>query len=352
MVQAAVSGIRISGICSAVPEKIASIEDVAEVVGREEAQKIVKNTGVHQRRVVTSDMCTSDLCAAAADKLIEELKWDRNEISALVCVTQTPDYLLPATSCTLQSRLSLSTNCAALDVNLGCSGYVYGLWMLSNLMKCSNIRKGLLLAGDTISRICNPLDRSTLPLFGDSGTATAMELEESSSEMSFVLGTDGGGGENLIVPGRAFRKTRIEDHDSGSSPGKRIRTEHDLFMDGAEIFTFTLKRVPKLVEDVLNTAKWALEDIDCAVFHQANKFILEYLRKKLKIPVEIFHTSLEKYGNTSSASIPLTINYALQDILTKKPYRILLAGFGVGYSWAGAAIPFNPLVLPDIVKVG
>lgn len=349
MAQAAISGVRISGICSAVPEQVVSNGDIAEHISAEEAKKIVKNTGVRQRRVVPSEMCTSDLCAHAAERLLDELDWNRKEIGALVYVTQTPDFLLPATGCSLQHRLSLGTDCAVFDVNLGCSGYVYGLWVISNLMKCSKIQKGLILAGDTISRICSTLDRSTWPLFGDAGTATALELEARAPEMSFVLGTDGGGEENLIVPGRAFRKKRLEELNLGGSSGKEIRTERDLFMDGAEIFTFTLKRVPKLVENVLVKAKWALEEVDYAVFHQANKFILEHLRKKLKIPAERFPTALEHYGNTSSASIPLTINSELQSVLTAKPCRMVLAGFGVGYSWAGAAISFKPLVLPDIV---
>jgi 3-oxoacyl-[acyl-carrier-protein] synthase-3 len=352
MVQAAISGVKMSGICSAVPEKVFSIENVAEHIGEEEAKKIVKNTGVRKRHVVSSDMCTSDLCVHAAEKLMEGLNWDREEIGALVFVTQTPDYLLPATSCTLQHRLSLSTNSVALDINLGCSGYVYGLWILSNLMKCSRIQKGLLLAGDTISRICNPLDRSTSPLFGDSGTATALELEDDSLEMAFVLGTDGRGEENLIVPGRAFREKRSSDLKGGERMEKDLRTEYDLFMEGAEIFTFTLKCVPKLVEDVLSKAGWTLEDIDYAIFHQANKFILEYLRKKIKIPKIRFPTALEQYGNTSSASIPLTINSELQSVLTKKTCRIVLAGFGVGYSWAGAALSLNYPVLPNIVCCG
>ncbi|MFH0725707.1 MAG: ketoacyl-ACP synthase III [Pseudomonadota bacterium] len=350
MTQAVISGVKLSGISCAVPAAVITPEDSGELFGVEEVKKIVKNTGVHQRHVVSRGMCASDLCVSSAKCLLEGLGWDRKEIEVLINVTQTPDYLLPATACTIQTRLSLSQNCAAFDVNLGCSGYVYGLWVISNLMKCSKIKKGLMLAGDTISRICNPRDRSTAPLFGDAGTATAVELDDRAEEMVFVLGTDGLGEDKLIVPGGGFRNPFGIKNHGVSARDEGERSDRELFMDGAEIFTFTLKCVPKLVEDILGRANWSMDDIDYFVFHQANKFILDHLRKKLKIPEEKFITAIGSYGNTSCASIPLAMNAVLKEKLVAERKRLVLAGFGVGYSWAGIALSCGPLFISDIIS--
>lgn len=350
MADVTISKVRLRGIACAVPENVSTIAEESSQYDAEEIEKICKNIGVRSRHTALSNQCTSDLCYAAATKLLNELQWGAETIDVIILVTQTSDYLLPATSCTLQQRLGLSTACAAFDVNLGCSGYVYGLWMMGSLMAVGNLQRGLLLAGDTISRICSPHDRATKPLFGDAGTATAMELDSSAGAMHFRLGTDGGGRNHLIVPAGGFRRP----HNTSTvlrttREGSNIRSDEDLFMNGAEIFTFSLKRVPPLIQGIMESSCWSVEDVDAFVMHQANRFMLKHLGKKMKIPEEKVVIALEDFGNTSSASIPLALNARLQSTLTQQQQNLVMAGFGVGYSWAAVTLSAGPLVMPDII---
>jgi 3-oxoacyl-[acyl-carrier-protein] synthase-3 len=297
-------------------------------------------------------MCASDLCFAAADRLLDDLGWARDSIDALMFVSQTPDYRLPATSCGLQDRLGLSRRCAAFDVGLGCSGHVYGLWIASSLIASGGARRVLLLAGDASTQLCSPLDRSVALLFGDAGTATALEADAGAAPMTFVLGTDGTGRDNLIVPAGGFRTphsqataARVAGDDGNS------RSAEDLFMNGAEIFTFTLREVPPLVHAVLQSAGWTVGDVDAFVFHQANQFMLQHLAKRLKLPQDRFVLAMEEFGNTSSASVPLAMSARLADRLRADSMRLVLAGFGVGYSWAAVALTCGPLAMPDVLAV-
>ena len=204
MATAIVNQVRIAGIASAVPERTLTLEDDARIFGHTEIERISQNIGVRSRHVVDGTTCTSDLCYAAATRLLDQLQWDRGSIEALIVVTQTPDYFMPATACVLQRRLELPTSCAAFDVNQGCAGYIYGLWLAAQLVR-GGCRRLLLLVGDTISRVISPRDRTVTSLFGDAGTATALEYAEDARPMYFELGTDGGGRDCLIVPAGAFR---------------------------------------------------------------------------------------------------------------------------------------------------
>ena len=342
--------VRLNGISCAVPEKTSIIAGECLDYDTEEIEKICKNTGVRRRHIAALDQCTSDLCYTAATKLLKALKWDPETIDVLILVTQTSDYLLPATSCSLQQRLGISTGCAAFDVNLGCSGYVYGLWMMSSLLAAGRLRRGLLLAGDTISRICSPQDRSTKFLFGDAGSATTMEWDESAPAMHFRMGTDGSGGNHLIVPAGGFRyphspstaKRKVREGDN-------IRSDEDLFMNGAEIFSFSLKQVPPLIKGVMENSSWSMDEVDAFVMHQANSFMLKHLGKKMKLPEEKVVIALEDFGNTSSASIPLALNTNLMPNLIRKKQNLILAGFGVGYSWGAVALVAGPLIMLDII---
>jgi 3-oxoacyl-[acyl-carrier-protein] synthase-3 len=240
-----------------------------------------------------------------------------------------------------------------MDINLGCSGYVYGLWVAACLLQATQGRMGLVLVGDTISKIVDPEDPSIAPLFGDAGTATVIEhTRDLADQMGFVLGSDGRGAENLIVRGGGFRHPLVSAGASteptlgGSTPSRWLA------MNGAEIFTFTLRQVPGLVETALRGAGWTLETCDRVVFHQANGFMLEYLRKKLGIPRERFVLGLRGFGNTSSASIPLAIVTELRGELRDQSLRLLLAGFGVGYSWGAATVRLGPLTIPSLIEVG
>jgi len=335
MTTSSVSGIKICGIASAVPESTRSFADGVKVFGEENVAKIAGSTGV-QKRHIASSLCASDLCFAAAERLLEEATCNRDSIDALVFVSQTPDYILPATSCSLHHRLNLSKACATFDLNLGCSGYVYGLWVVSNLIASGSVKKALLLAGDTITRLTSPLDRSVALLFGDAGTATLLKKDKNEDIITFVLGTDGAGEDNLIVPAGGFRQPLTESNMKRTGrEGGNVRSDAELFMNGAEIFSFTLDVVPSLVKRLLAESDWNVDDVDAFVMHQANRFMLQYLSKRMKLPKDKVVFAMENYGNTSLASIPLAMTTCLADRLKAERLRLLLAGFGVGYSWGG-----------------
>lgn len=350
---ASVSGVRMTGLAVAVPERVRTAADEAASFGAEGALKIAQSVGVDRRPVVPDGLCTSDLCFSAAERLLAETGWGRDSIDALIFVSQTPDYVLPATSCVLQARLGLPKRCAAFDVNLGCSGYVYGLWVASGLLTAGLARRVLLLAGDTISRISSPQDRSVALLFGDAGTATALEHDPLAPPIAFEMGTDGSGQDHLKVPAGMFRAPRSAASAVRSErEGGNVRSDEDLYMNGAEIFAFTLREVPALVRAALDGAGWSLENVDAVVMHQANLLMLKQLGKKLGLPAEKMPLALEQFGNTSSASIPVAMAHALGSRLRGEQLRLVLAGFGVGFSWGAAAISCGPMVVPEIVRVG
>jgi len=308
--------------------------------------------GVKTRRIAESSTCTSDLCFVAAKKLIEDLNWTPETIDGIIFVSQTPDYRLPATSCSIQERLGLSEQCAAFDVNLGCSGYVYGLWIAANFIKTGDMKRVLLLVGDTITKAIAPNDKSTAMLFGDAGSATALEYDESASGVSFVLGTDGKGKENLIISAGGFRNpTTSHNLVRNGKPEGGASSDNDLYMNGGEIFNFTIKRVPALVKDLLDTGNTETKDVDYFVFHQANEFILKHLSKKMKLEKEKCPINIGEFGNTSSASIPLAIVSELSDVLSKSEKKLAMLGFGVGYSWGGALINVGPLSSLGLLEV-
>jgi len=349
MALARIRGICISGIASAVPDQAHLPSEFFDRFGKKEVLKIVENTGVQKRYIVPPGMCASDLCVAAADRLLTEGKWARESIDAVIFLSQSPDYELPFNAATIQRRLRLSTEGAAFDVNLGCSGYVYGLWLAGSLISGGGMRRVLLLMGDTSTKVSEE-DRSVALLFGDAGTSTIVEKTDEKEEFTFVLGTDGRGEKNLIIPAGGCRKpadetTRVRRE---AENGNR-RSEEELYMNGAEIFAFSLAEVPKMVRQVLVASEKTIETIDFVVLHQANKFILEYLAKRMKIPRDKVPISLGEYGNTSSASIPITMTHCLREQLSRKKMNLLLGGFGVGYSWGAVTCTVGEIVMPQMI---
>lgn len=347
-----IQGVRIAGIAAAVPEGTRGTADDAALFGAEEMEKTAKAIGVRSRHIAPPQLCTSDLCHAAAVRLLDELGWARDSIDGLIFVSQSPDYELPATACTLQARLGLPDRCAAFDVNLGCSGFVYGLWLGSQIVGGGGVRHLLLLAGDVSTRRLAPRDKSVRPLFGDAGTATAIEFAPGAAPMAFELGTDGTGFASIIIPASGFRQPRSETTKTLVAGTDGIeRSAENIYINGAEVFNFTIKRIPPLVETVIANAGRSREDYDHFVFHQANAFMLQHLAKRLKIPAEKFVLAMENVGNTSSASIPLAITLALRESLAAAPREMLLAGFGVGLSWAAASLTLDRPVVPALVVV-
>jgi 3-oxoacyl-[acyl-carrier-protein] synthase-3 len=327
-----VKDIAIKGISCCVPKDVERNIDL-NILTQEEIQKFIEVTGVEERRIATKEICTSDLCCEAAEKLIKDLNWQKEEIEILVFVSQTGDYILPVSASILQDRLGLSTNCIAFDVPLGCSGYVYGLSILTSMMKTTGIKKGLLLAGDTISKIISKTDKSTLPLFGDAGSATALEFSEG-AEMSFDLGSDGSGYKTIIVPDGGSRN-RINDNSLQIQTIEKgiERTSCDLVLDGMDVFSFGITQGPKTVNKLITEFEIDKDQIDYFIFHQANMMMNKMIAKKLKLPLEKVPYSLKNFGNTSSATIPLTIVSELKENILNKPSNIIMCGFGVGLSW-------------------
>ncbi len=331
---------RIAGVVACVPEQTVTNDGASNLFGEGTAQ-VVKMTGVHARHVAPDGVTTADLCTHAAERLLDKGGFEKDSVDALIFVSQTPDYRLPATACHLQQRLALRTGIAAFDVNLGCSGYPYGLWLAAMMVETGAATRVLLLVGDTVSKIVDPSDRATALLFGDCGTATLVVRAESANPMSFVMGSDGSGWDKLIVPSGAFR--------SASVPAASAVAADRLFMDGGEIFSFTLKAVPKLAEALYAESGQSADNFDFVLFHQANEFMISHLRKKMKLSPEKVPVNIGRFGNTSSATIPLLIATDLADPISNGPQRVAMLGFGVGFSWAACSATLGNLSVNELV---
>lgn len=340
--------VKLSGIAACVPANSRSNLEL-ETLTPQERTMLVKTTGIENCRIAPEGVATSDLCKQAADKLIESLAWQRDDIDAVVLVTQSQDYFLPATAVTLQERLGLPKTCLAFDVSLGCSGYVYGLSLLSGMMQSGGIKKALLLAGDISTFSLNRNDKSTFPLFGDAGTATGLEFCNG-EVMHFNLGSDGKGKDAIIIPDGGLRNPLNDDSfiEHEISPGI-VRSKRNLHLSGLDIMNFSLREVPKNIKELLESTGSSTDDVDYFVLHQANKLINDSIRKKLKQEPDKFPYTLGKYGNTSSASIPLTIVSELSSTL-KGENTLLLCGFGVGLSWGSALAKTKDVACPNIVE--
>jgi 3-oxoacyl-[acyl-carrier-protein] synthase-3 len=337
-----VNNVKIDAVYACVPSTKIKTSDYS-LFNESESLLFEKTTGIIERRVANNEITCSDLCFQAAENLLSDLSIDPTEIEALIFVSQSPDYFLPATAVTLQDRLGLSQNCMAFDINLGCSGYVYGLSVISSLVK-NGLKKALLLAGDksTISTSFN--DKSTYPLFGDAGTATLLSYVTLAETFYFDLHSDGSGKDAIIIEyGHSrFPYNIFLDEEKEYEPGIK-RSRNQLALDGMKVFNFALKEVAKSIEESLEFAQVEKEQIDYYILHQANKLINDSVRKKMKLAEEKFPMSIGHYGNTSSASIPLTICVTLREQIENKQLSLLLSGFGVGLSWANVILKMGPI---------
>ncbi len=341
--------VRIAGIAAGVPQQIFSNlhPDESDCISTEYApEDFVKVTGVEERRV-SDTLTTSDLCYEAAEKLIADLHWDKAHIDAIVFVSQTADYWLPATSCILQNRLGLSKECYATDCTLGCSGWVYGLSQVASLLSTGEIKKALLLTGDAKKRIEAAHD----PLFGHAGTATAVEYIEGASGFKFHFGTDGSGFDAIIIPdGGARNQVSLQSFETEEVEGKmmnRLQTR----MKGMDVFSFGISTAPKSVKKLGEHYGFNYLNADYFVFHQANMKMNNMIVKKLKLDVKKVPSCMYHFGNTSSASIPLTIVTQLKGNIENKPTKFICCGFGVGLSWGTVAFETNSLTISELVEV-
>jgi 3-oxoacyl-[acyl-carrier-protein] synthase-3 len=335
-------GAVIKGITSCLPSKKLSNEMLAEEFKDWAIEKIYEKTGIAERSIAGVDECASDLGIIAAQKLFASGLCVREDIDFLLFCTQTPDYFLPSTACIIQEKLGLKNNCGALDYNLGCSGFVYGLAMAKGLIETGAAQNILLITAETYTKLIHPGDRSVRTIFSDGAAATLIGTEHHINDAigPFLFGTDGKGAKNLIVMAGGFRAPISTDTGIVRDEGGNIRSGQHLFMDGPEIFNFSLKVVPSLVRQLLEKENLDMEEIDYFVFHQANKFMLESLRRKIKIPKEKFCINLEYYGNTVSSTIPMAIEIARLKNEIANGKRVMIVGFGVGYSWAAGLIKF------------
>ena len=341
--------VRIAGVSAGVPKNVASnlhpLDD--DGVSSEYApEAFVETTGVLERRI-SDKLTTSDLCYAAAEKLIDDLGWKKDEIEALVFVSQTADYILPATACILQDRLGLSKDCYAEDVALGCSGWVYGLSNVASLLMSGTIKKALLLCGDAKKRAVGPRD----PLFGHAGTATAVEFAEGAEGFMFHFGTDGSRYDAIITPdGGSRNQVSADSFKLEEIEGKKMHRMQTR-MKGMDVFAFGISTAPMSVKKLAEHYGFDYHDCDYFVFHQANMKMNNMIVKLLKLDTDRVPSCMYNFGNTSSASIPLTIVTQLKGKFENKPTKFICCGFGVGLSWGTVAFETNNIVISDLVEV-
>lgn len=325
----------IKAISYYLPETIVTNEDLVKEFPEWTVDKVAGKVGVNERHVAAENETASDMAIQAAEKLFAEHAIDRSTIDFILLCTQSPDYYLPTSACLIQNRLGLSTSCGALDFNLGCSGFVYGLSIAKGLIAGEIAKNVLLLTSETYSKHLHPKDKGNRTIFGDASAATLISTDGFASIEHFCLGTDGRGAENLIVKKGGMRQPNSNDDLIFDESGNPTSSDY-LFMNGSEIFNFTSEAVPVLVDQLLKKNKMAKEDIQLFVFHQANKYMMNYLRKLIEIESEKFYFCLENVGNTVSSTIPIALYEAQKEDKIKG--NILLAGFGVGYSWGGTIL--------------
>jgi 3-oxoacyl-[acyl-carrier-protein] synthase III len=330
----------ITGLDYHLPANVLTNTAIAAEYENWTVERIQSKTGIEQRHIAGPGEFASDLAVSAAEKLFARLGTKREEIDGLLYVTQSPDYLLPTTACLLQQRLGLSTAVAALDINLGCSGYIYGLGLAQGLIFSGQAQNILLLTADTYTKLIHPGDRSVRTIFGDAASATLIAGDEGPGGVNgpFVYGTDGRGAQNLIVPAGGFRRPRVENALVVTDKDGNQRTENHLFMNGPEIFNFSLRVVPATFASLLAKTGLKKDDVDLFVFHQANQYMLEHIRKRLDIPPTKFVCSMQKCGNTVSCTVPIALAMAVQSGQLRRGMKVMLMGFGVGYSWGGTII--------------
>ncbi len=346
------NNVGIRAMAAAVPSDVINNLEYTDYFSPEDVKQVVEKIGVYQRRFALPGVTSSDLCFGAAEKLIADNNVDRTEIDLLVFISQTPDYRMPATSVILQNRLGLSHSTIAFDLNLGCSGFIYGLSVVYAMMENSKLRSALILDGETRSRIYSPKDRQAAFLFGDAGAAALIARSDEYGRSWFSLNSDGSkedlikmkaGGYRYPTSPETMKEKVVDEHGN-------IRSDEHGYMNGSEVFTFVIKEVPADIKKIIDVAGTEISEIDYFVLHQANLFINSHLTKKLKLdPVKV-PTTIGKYGNTSSVSIPLTMVSELKGKLDKK--KLLMSGFGVGMTWASCIVETGKCSVSEIVEYG
>lgn len=330
-------GIKAMSAC--VPPDVVYNKDLGYLIPEEEIEKTINNIGIEQRRIAAPDVMASDLCYKAAIKLMEDNGIEPDSIDVLLFMSQTADYRIPATSCILQHRLGLSRDTMCFDISLGCSGYLFALSTAFAYASMEGVNRVLLLDGETFSKIVNRRDKVDWPLYGDAGTATLIEKGDY-GQSSFLFYTDGSGEDKLKIHAGMRNPITPDSCVEREQEEGNIRTDLEVFMDGMDVFNFAISKVPKSIKQLLKENEMTIDDVDYLVFHQANRFMMDFFVKKLKIAPERVPYCISKYGNTSSASVPLTIASELSGKL-EEPSTMVLSAFGAGLSWGAAILPMK-----------
>ena len=332
---------RIEAIDYYLPKGELSNKDIEAQFPEWSVAKVSEKTGIHTRHIASVDEFTSDLATNAALQLFRSSGLTASDFDFLILCTQSPDYFLPTTACLVQERIGMPTDSGALDINPGCSGYIYGLSLAKAMVESGQAKRILLITGDTYSKFLNDSDKSVRTIFGDGASASSIVGDSLEPKIyAPVFGTDGSGSTNLIVPNGGLKDASLEAPKAAPENREIEATDYNLFMDGPQIFNFTIKIVPETVEKILEKASIQLEEIDYFVFHQANRFMLEHLRTKVGIPAEKFLIFMEETGNTVSSTIPIALSHYMKNNQIQSGSKIMLLGFGVGLSWGGLIAEF------------
>jgi 3-oxoacyl-[acyl-carrier-protein] synthase-3 len=345
-----IKNVRIKGISASVPNNKVNSYDF-DFFTDKEASTFIKTVGIENRYMASDMICASDLCYSAAEKLIRDIGWSKEEIGLLVFESVTADYRTPPTSCILQNRLDLPTTCLTLDMPMGCCGFLYGVSIVGNMLSSGFIRKAILLIGDTITRMSSPFDKSRMPLFGDCGTAIALEYSENSEKIVVELNTDGKGYDALITPHSGFRypvtleSFKYEDFGNGI-----LRAPIHSLINGMDVFSFGISKPPKSIKNILEYCHLNKDkDIDYFLIHQANKMIIDRIVKKVKLDIEKIPMNLSDFANCGGASIPLLMVTNLKDKLQKQNLSLLLSAFGLGLTWGTMYLKTEPIIISDLI---
>ena len=353
MARWSIRNIGLRGVSACVPKEIVRTEDIP-LFTAQEAEVFNNTVGIRERRLAPDSICASDLCQAAAEKLLEELRWDKSSIDMLVFESVTGDYRTPPTSCLLQDRLGLSEDCFCLDIPMGCCGCMYAMNVAGNMLTTGNIKRALLLIGDTALRMGSMQDKSRVPLFGDCGTAIALEFDPTAEPILIDFHTQGSGYKALMTPHGGFRHPITQESFIQEDFGNGIvRAPKDTMIDGMAVFTFAISKPAKTVENLLNELNIDRQsDIDYYLIHQANRLIVDRLVKKLKLPPEKVPYNLEEFGNTGGASIPsLIVTRLAERVMSERPTRLLCSSFGLGLSWGTMLLTTKNLIVPKLIEI-
>lgn len=341
-------GVGIKALSACVPPEIVYNKDLGYLIPEEEIEKTISNIGIEQRRIAAPDVTASDLCFKAARRLMEDNQIAPESIDVLLFMSQTADYRIPATSCLLQQRLGLPRETLCFDISLGCSGYLFALSTAFAYASMQGINRVLLLDGETFSKIVNRRDKVDWPLYGDAGTATLIEKGDY-GDSTFMLYTDGSGENTLKIHAGMRNPITLDSCVEREQEEGNIRSDLEVFMDGMDVFNFAISKVPKSIKLLLKETDKTIDDVDYLVFHQANRFMMDFFVKKLKISPDRVPYCISKYGNTSSASVPLTVSSELSGQLDGS-HTVVMSAFGAGLSWGAAIMQMRDCKVSPVIE--